>query len=107
MQRFFDSAVKDLPDRVANDLLRRYSMIGARLERLYPLLFETSFGSDLAAVGFPSTYAHIAAVQRARNAFIHGEPEAITDDVVEATVNRLPEVQEAWIALYNRRCTQP
>lgn len=104
MQRFFDSALKTLRQPIADDLLRRHAMIGARLDRLYPLLFDVSFAQDLASVGYPETYAHITSVQRARNAFIHGEPQAVTDAIVDATVNRLPEVHRAWIALYNKRC---
>jgi hypothetical protein len=94
-----------LPPRVAADLLKRYSGIGARLDRLFPLLFGVAFGAELERLGYPKTKSHLDAVQEARNEFIHGNPEAITDSLVRKVAEHLPEVQEAWIALYNARCT--
>jgi hypothetical protein len=75
------------------------------MDRLYKLLFNTSFEEDLAAVGHPSVYAHLTEVQSRRNEFIHGNAEAINDALVYATVEKLHDVQEAWVALYNKRCT--
>lgn len=106
MERLFADAMKELPSRVAADLLRRYAGIGLRLDRLFPLLFDTTFAAELERLGFPTIKTHLDRVQAARNAFLHGNPEAITDGLVLATAERLPEVQEAWIALYNSRCVQ-
>jgi len=106
MERFFVDAMKSLPSRVSADLLKRYGGIGARLDRLFPLLFETSFGAELARLGFPKIKAHLDEVQAARNSLIHGNPEAITDALVRATVEKLPAVQRSWIELYNTWCVQ-
>lgn len=44
-------------------------------------------------------------VQRQRNEFVHGNAEAIDDNLVYETVEKLHDVQEASVALYNKRCT--
>jgi hypothetical protein len=41
-------------------------------------------------------------VQRRRNEFVHGNAEAIDDSLAYVTIEKL---QEAWVALYNKRCT--
>jgi hypothetical protein len=50
-------------------------------------------------------YAHLVEVQRRRNEFVHGNAEAIDDSLAYVTIEKLQEVQEAWVALYNKRCT--
>jgi hypothetical protein len=107
MERLFVDAMKRLPEAVAADLLKRYSGIGARLDRLFPLLFGTTFANELARLDFSDVKRHLDAVQDARNAFIHGTPEAITDSLVRQVAEKLPDVQRAWIALYNARCLSP
>jgi hypothetical protein len=107
MERFFADATKALPEAIAADLLKRYSGIGARLDRLFPLLFGTTFANELARLGSADVKRHLDAVQNARNAFIHGRPEAVTDSLVRQVAERLPDVQRAWIALYNARCVAP
>jgi hypothetical protein len=106
MERFFEDAMKRLPPKVTRDLLARYSGIGARLDRLFPLLFDTSFADEIARLGYPTLKGHLDAIQVARNAFLHGKPESITDLLVRTTAERLPDVQEAWISLYNYRCAR-
>lgn len=105
MDRFFEAATAALPEGVGRDLLRRYASIGSRMDRLYGLLFNARLQDDLAALGYGSVYAHLMEVQRRRNEFVHGNAEAIDDVLVLTTVERLHEVQEAWVALYNKRCT--
>lgn len=107
MERFFEDATKRLPERVSADLLKRYSGIGVRIDRLFPLLFASSFAAELDRLGFGDVKAHLDKVQNARNAFIHGNPEAITESLVHQVAQRLPEVQQAWIALYNAQCVRP
>jgi len=105
MDRFFDAATASFPEGVSRDLLRRYASIGSRMDRLYGLLFEVSLQEDLSALGHASIYPHLMEIQRRRNEFVHGNAEAIDDDLVYATVEKLHDVQEAWVALYNKRCT--
>jgi hypothetical protein len=105
MDRFIDAATTPLPEGVRRDLKRRYSSIGSRMDRLYGLLFNTSLQEDLSALGYASVHPHLMEVQRRRNEFVHGNAEAIDDNLVYTTVEKLHEVQEAWVALYNLRCT--
>jgi hypothetical protein len=105
MDRFFAVATNTLPQGVRNDLLRRYSGIGSRLDRLYRMLFDTTFQQDLSALGYSDVYSHLLRVQEKRNEFVHGQAEAIDDGLVNDTVAKLHEVQAAWVALFNQRCT--
>lgn len=44
------------------------------MDRLYRVLFDTSFRAELAALGFERIGQHLDRVQERRNAFAHGEP---------------------------------
>jgi hypothetical protein len=105
MDRFFASALSSFPPNIRADLLRRYATIGSRMDRLYKLIFDTTLESDLRFLGFESAYTHLVGVRTKRNEFIHGNSEAIDDTLVDSVVEKLPEVQAAWLALYNHRCT--
>ncbi len=105
MDRFFDAALAALPVKVRADLLRRYATIGSRMDRLYSLIFDSTLEHDLAGFGYKDVYAHLLKIQKRRNEFIHGDSEAIDDALVREAVEQLPAVQEAWLALYNYRCT--
>jgi hypothetical protein len=105
MDQFFRTAVSRLPARVATDLMKRYQTIGSRLDRLYTMLFEARLGADLEMLGYGVVFTHVQRVQDCRNAFVHGRAEAIDDALVRETIERLPEVQAAWLALFNLRCT--
>jgi len=102
-ERLLRAGMRNLPQRVTEDLLTRYTVIGARLDRLYRILFETSYRADLNLLGFEQVGQHLDRVQERRNAFAHGDPEAINDALVEAVVENLKREHEAWIAVYNRR----
>jgi len=104
IDQFFHSAVSSLPAGVGRDLLDRYSSIGARMFRLYPLLFGISLERDLVSLGHTTVYAHLRNVQEKRNDFVHGNAAAMDDALVRETVERLHEVQEAVVALFNLRC---
>ena len=106
MERFFEDTTRELPIGVRGDLLKRYSSIGSRLDRLYRVLFAVSFHDDLTRLGYADVSAHLMHVHGRRNQFVHGDPESIDDAVVHAAVKQLPRVHEAWIALYNARCTR-
>ena len=71
--------VRKLPPRVTEDLLIRYSAIGARLDRLYGILFDATYRADLNELGFDTVALHLARVQDRRNAFAHGELHAIDE----------------------------
>ena len=103
-ERFFDAAMADYPERAREDLLRRYSGVGARLDRLYRIVFDTTFWADLADQGDGAIADHLQEVQTKRNAFAHGFVEAIDPPLIERTMEYLQDAQAAWITLYNRRC---
>lgn len=105
--RLLEAATRDLPPRIAADLLGRHAAIGARVDRLYKLLFATTFAHDLRDAGYADVATHVERVQTHRNAFIHGDPEAIGDELVRTTVDMVPQTIRAWITLYNRRCARP
>lgn len=105
MDQFFQTALSRLPRGVGVDLLRRYQSIGSRMDRLYTMLFDTKMQADLEALGHSPAYGHLQKVQGRRNEFIHGNAEAIDDELVRETVERLHDVQAAWLALFNLRCT--
>ena len=73
------------------------------MDRLYRVLFDTSFRADLAALGLEQVGQHLDRVQKRRNAFAHGEPAAIDDDLVTEVVENLKAEHEAWIAMFNHR----
>ena len=105
MDRYFHAALADLPGTLSEDLLRRYSSIGARLDRLYRIRWGVSFWQDMGDAGFLAAADHLRLVQNRRNRFIHGDPGAIDDALVDATVDHLLDVQRGWVDLFNRRCT--
>lgn len=98
--------MQSLPTSVSEDLLKRYSSVGSRMDRLYKIIFDSTLHKDLATLGFEQLSKHLLEVQKRRNLFIHGEPEAINEELVEDTLNNLHVLQRAWISLYNLRCTK-
>ncbi len=104
MDRFFAAALSSLPKSIKTDLLKKYATIGSRLDRLYKILFDITFSADLEFLGFSSVYSHLTNIKTNRNEFIHGNSQAIDDALVISVVQNLPEVQSAWLALYNHRC---
>lgn len=105
MDQFFQTAVSRLPSGIGADLMKRHQSIGSRMDRLYTMLFDAQIAADLEALGHGTVYTHLQRIQDRRNAFIHGNAEAIDDSLVRETVERLHDVQAAWLALYNHRCT--
>jgi hypothetical protein len=105
MDRFFDAALARVSVKIRADLLRRYATIGSRMGRLYELVFDCSFEHDLSELGHKNVYDLLSKIQKRRNEFVHGNSEAIDDELVHETVECLPAVQAAWLALYNYRCT--
>jgi hypothetical protein len=105
MDRLLDAGLATTPPAIRADLLRRYSSIGSRMDQLYKLTFNATMKGDLAALGYSDVFEHLVQVQERRNEFVHGNSEAINDNLVREVVERLPNVQAAWLALYNKRCT--
>ncbi|ODA68961.1 hypothetical protein A7A08_00795 [Methyloligella halotolerans] len=96
MDRYFEAVTSELPRAVATDLLARYSGIGVRLDRLHRVFFNARYGEDLDRLGFTAIRVHLELLQKRRNAFVHGDPAAISDELVEDTVRLLPQFHEAW-----------
>jgi hypothetical protein len=105
MDRLLEAGLASVPKAICDDLMRRYGTIGRRMDRLYKLTFSASMKDDLAAVGHVSLFDHLLLVQNRRNQFVHENSEAIDDQLVSQVVERLPEMQTAWVALFNYRCT--
>lgn len=105
MDGFYRAAFADLPGQLGDELLQRFQSIGGRLDRLYRITWQTSFWADLEAEGFGEQADHLRRLQQARNAFMHGNPEAVGEDLVKATLVHLDSVQRGWIVLFNKRCT--
>ncbi len=106
VERLLRAGMRSLPPRVIEDLLTRYTVIGARLDRLYRILFDATYRGDLNELGFAPVAQHLAQLQERRNAFAHGDPHAIDDALVTAVVENLKREHESWIAVFNRRAVQ-
>ena len=72
IERLVKQSMHDLPERVSTDLLSRYNSIGARLDRLYGILFGLSYWADLNDLGFGGVATLLRDVQERRNKFLHG-----------------------------------
>lgn len=103
IERLLRKAMQNIPDNLTEDTLRRYSFIGSRLDRLYQILFDTTYFADLKDLGYQQIADYLAEVQRCRNDFSHGKPGIIDDILVKKVVDNLGIEHEAWIAVFNRR----
>ena len=103
IERLFRETMAALPEAVTEDLLRRYSSIGSRLDRLYKVIFSTTYWADLNDLGYSKVSHLLERVQERRNNFVHGHPEAIDDSLVEELVAGLKDEHESWIAIFNGR----
>ena len=107
IDRLFREGLSDkIPAPVMEDLLQRYSGIGARLDRLYRIAFSATYWSDLEGLGFPQVSRILQRVHEKRNLFAHGHPEAIDDQLIVELVDTLRDEHEAWIAVFNKRATR-
>ena len=103
IQRLFRETAEAVPKMVMDHLLERHSSVGARMDRLYKVVFSTTYRADLSDLGYGKVAALLRRVQECRNRFTHGHPEAIDDALVEKLVAGLKEEHEGWIAVFNRR----
>lgn len=107
IERLFREGMRNLPQPVSDDLLRRYSSVGSRLDRLYEIVFSGTYWRDLTELGFDRIAILLQRLQRKRNEFAHGKPEAIDDAIVDELVTSLKDEHEAWIAVFNKRIATP
>jgi hypothetical protein len=102
IERLLRRGLKGTPAALIEDTLDRYSSIGSRIDRLYKVIFNTTYMKDLQDIGYGNLADHIKRVQRQRNEFMHGNPSAINDDLILAVVSNLKDEHEAWIQLFNK-----
>src|SRR6266496_1467346 len=86
IERLLRDSMRNMPGPVTEDLLRRYGAIGTRLDRLYRILFSSTYWSDLNDLGFARVSQLLQNVHHSRNSFAHGKPEAITETLVAELV---------------------
>jgi len=106
IERLLREALREIPRGILDDMLRRYSAIGTRLNDFYRVAFDSTYKNDLEAVGYSQVWPHLAQIQERRNLFAHGQPQAIDDALVQTVVERLKVEHEAWIAVFNKRAAQ-
>jgi len=106
IERLLRAIYCEVPAPLVEDTLTRYASIGARLDRLYRVACGSTYFGDLRELGFGDVANHLAHVQQRRNAFTHGDPHAIDDDLVLAVVEKMKREHEAWIAVFNRRAAR-
>ena len=103
IERLFRETGEAVPEKVMDHLLDRYSFVGARMDRLYKVVFSTTYLADLNDLGYSKVAVLLRRVQKCRNRFTHGHPEAIDDALVEELVAGLKDEHEGWIAVFNTR----
>lgn len=101
--RLFRETTKAVPGQVMDYLLERHSSVGARMDRLYRVVFSSTYRADLNDLGYGRVASLLKRVEQCRNRFTHGHPEAINDALVEELVAGLKDEHEAWIAVFNKR----
>jgi hypothetical protein len=106
IERLLRAGMRGTPAPLVEDTMDRYSSIGARLDRLYRVVFGSTYGADLKEAGYLSIWSHLCEIQQKRNAFMHGNPVAIDDNLVTQVVLQLKDEHEAWIAIFNKRATR-
>jgi hypothetical protein len=107
IERLLRAGLREVPGRILDDILRRYSAIGARLNDFYGVAFSSTYKKDLEEIGHGHIWPHLALIQERRNQFAHGQPQAIDDALVQKVVEKMKEEHEAWIAVFNKRATRP
>jgi hypothetical protein len=107
IERLLRAGLHDVPERLLEDALRRYSAIGTRMNDFYRIAFASTYREDLEEVGHGQIWPHLARIQERRNQFAHGQPQAIDDALVQSTVEMMKMEHEAWIAVFNKRAAGP
>jgi hypothetical protein len=107
MDFYFNANMENLHKPIAHYLLKQHNSIGRKLEQLHTMLFGRTFWVELSMDNNAHVAEHFQKVQKQRNDFIHGNPEAIDDSMVRRTVDVFPAMQLAWIAAFNRNRLRP
>ena len=107
LENLLRNGLRHVPPSFLEDALNRYSSVGARLDRFYKIAFDSTYHSDLVALGHSDVSTHLARVQEQRNAFVHGSPQSIDDSLAVSVVEMLKREHEAWIAVFNHRVSRP
>ena len=103
IERIIRLGLKAMPDALREDVLTRYASVGSRMDRLYQLIYGTTYHKDLEQVGAANLAKFLREVQQRRNDFSHGNPVAITDELVERVVAVIHDEHHAWIRVFNVR----
>ena len=108
IDRLLDTAMRNIPDSIRQDLFKRYQSISARTDELYKVIFgkKTSYFLDLETLGYKNIVSLLRNIQEGRNKFMHGNPEAIDDKLIENIVESLKEEHESWIKVFNLRAAK-
>ena len=100
------NGLRHIPPPFLEDALKRYSLIGARLNRFYKIAFNSTYHADLESLGYSDVSEHLRTIQDRRNDFVHGTPRSIDDSLATSVVEMLKREHEAWIAVFNLRVSR-
>lgn len=108
IERLLDVAMRDIPYSIRQNLFKRYQSISTRTDDLYKIIFgkTNSYFLDLDSLGFQNIAQLLHRIQSKRNEFMHGNPEAIDDELIEDIVKLLKEEHESWIKVFNLRAVK-
>ena len=107
IEHLLRDGLRHIPSSFLEDALKRYSFIGARLNKFYKIAFNSTYHSDLESLGYSDVSEQLRTIQERRNEFVHGSPQSIDDALATSVVEMLKQEHEAWIAVYNRRVSRP
>ncbi|CAN7724993.1 hypothetical protein LJR290_006156 [Variovorax sp. LjRoot290] len=103
IERLVRLGLATVPEALREDVLAKYASVGSRMDRLYKLIFGTTYFNDLRAVGCANMVDFLGEVQARRNEFTHGKPSAINDLLAAQVVRQLRDEHFAWIEVFNHR----
>ena len=103
IERLYRETAVGVPRKVMEHLLERHGTVGRRMKGLYKVVYGSTYLGDLNQLGYGKVAQLLSRVGQARNSFVHGQPEAIDERLVEDLVAGLKEEHEGWIAVFNRR----
>lgn len=102
MDAFMRSALANHPD---SERLLKQPYIGGRIDKLYRDCWGLTFWKDLERIEAVEAARTLQRLQDRRNAFIHGDPEAIDDVLVSEVMTNSATISLSWIQLFNERAT--
>jgi hypothetical protein len=102
MDAFLRSSLAGDPE---SERLLKQPYIGGRLQKLYETQWGLTFWEDLERIGCGAAAEFLQRLQRQRNEFIHGDPQAIDDALISEVMANATATSRAWIQLFNERAT--